>query len=273
MSGTNESVRSTGTSTLEEAPRERRRSAGNPVAWLAGVVAILVIVIVAAAGVAFGRSSKSDPATITVTGSGTVQGVPDTVNFTVGIHTTESSAAAALAVNDRQVAALERTLEQYNVPTKDLQTSGLSIFQQTNQNGVVTGFTVDDTLNVTVTSSVKGANALSEKAGRVIDAAATRAGNGIDFGGVTFSISNDSAYLASARTQAMRNAMTEASGLASGANRTVTGIMRVTDQETSVAPPTPYPFYAAVDATRSGVPIQIGQQPVNVQVTVVYTLS
>jgi len=258
----------------ERAPQERRRGPGSPIAWLTAAVAILVVVIVAVGGAAYGRSSTSDPATatITVTGTGTIQGIPDTVSFNVGVHTTRASAAAALAANNARVLLLETRLKASGVPFKDQQTSGLSIYEQTNQSGAITGFTVDDTLNVTVTSTVKGAAALSGLSGRAIDAAASAAGNGIDFGGVTFSISNESTDLKSARGRAMTNAMAEASQLAQGAGRTVTGIKSVTDQESSQPQP-PYPFFGALDQATAGVPIRVGQQPVNVLVTVVYTLS
>lgn len=251
----------------------RHRGTGGPVAWLTGVVAVLVVVVVAVAGVAYGRSSRSTPATITVTGSGTVQGTPDTVSFNVGVDTTRASAAAALAANDVRVADLERILEKYGVPLHDLQTSDLEVYDQTNQNGTVTGFTVDDTLSVTVTNTDGSATGISARAGRIIDAAAKTAGNGIDFGGVTFSISNDSSDLAIARARAVQNAMTEATGVAKGANVSVTGIVRITDQESSTATPPVYPFGVLANSASTGVPIQVGRQPVNVQATVVYTLS
>ena len=160
-------------------------------------------------------------ATITVTGSGTVQGTPDTVSFTVGVHTTRVTAALALAANNTRVQALESTLMANGVTTKDLQTSNLNIYEQTNQYGTITGFSVDDTLNVTVMNADGTSRGISAKAGRIIDAAATATGNGIDFGGVSFSISNESNYLAIARARAVQNAMTEASQVARGANTSV----------------------------------------------------
>jgi len=276
MSGTSETTEQRHAPTApERGSPEHRRAPGSPLAWLTVAVAILVVVIIAVAGVAYGRSSTNDPAsaTITVTGTGTVQGTPDTVSFNVGIHTTKVTAAAALRANNAQIQALESTLKNAGVPFTDQQTSNLSIYQQTNRYGTITGFTVDDTLNVTVTNTAKSSNALSTTAGRAIDAAARLAGNGIDFGGVSFSISNESAYLASARGRAMQNAMTEASQLATAAHRTVTGIAKVTDQESSQQTYPPYPFYALADTNASAVPLRVGHQAVDVQVTVVYTLS
>jgi len=73
---------------------------------------------------------------------------------------------------------------------------------------VVTGFTVANYLDVTM-HQIK-------KAGGAIDAAAHAVGNGIQLNGITFSISNESKLLASARAKAMRNAHTEAAQVARG---------------------------------------------------------
>ena len=273
MSPTDESTEQPRAVAAPEARPAPRRPAPSPVAWLAAVVAILVVVIVAIAGVAFGRSSKSSPATITVTGSGTVQGTPDTVSFNVGVHTTRATAAAALAENNTRVRSLERTLMASGVTSKDLQTSNLNIYDQTNQYGTITGFSVDDTLNVTVMNADGTSTGISAKAGRVIDAAAKATGNGIDFGGVSFSISNESNYLAIARARAVQSAKAEASQVANGANTTVAGVVRITDQESSSPPPSSYPFAYLSAASTRGVPIQVGRQPVSVQVTVVYALG
>jgi len=240
---------------------------GRAIAWLTAAVAVLALVVVGVAGVAFGRSTTGgdppDP-TITVTGSGTVKGVPDTCSFTIGVNTVRSTAVLALQANNAQMTALEHMLRDAGVPIDDLQTTNLAIYQETNAAGVVTGWAVDDTLDVTVHDIAH--------AGQIIDAAAKVTGNDITFGGVTFSISNDSSLLAAARREAMQSAMTEASQLASGANQSVTGIEKVTASETTSVSP-PFPFFGLAARAASAVPLAAGRQPVSVQVTVVYTLS
>ncbi|MHB1989092.1 MAG: SIMPL domain-containing protein [Acidimicrobiales bacterium] len=207
------------------------------------------------------RTSVSPMATISVTGSGTVQGIPDTVSFQVGVQSSAATAVTALSENNARVASLESTLGRHGVTGPEMQTSGLNINENT-AHGVVTGFTVDDELDVTM-------HKLSE-AGSAIDAAAQAVGNGIELYGISFSISNESRLLASARARAIKNARTEASQLASGAGAVLGGIVKVTDQENS----NPGPIYGgaglAFAATR--VPIETGSQPVSVQVSVVYAL-
>jgi len=233
-------------------------------------IAIVAIVVILVAGlvlasVALGRSSSSKSATINVTGSGTVQGTPDTLNFQIGVQTVAASAAAALSQNNARMYALEAALVGNGVTKKNMQTTGLNIYENTNNNGQVTGFSVQDNLNVTMHNL--------KKAGAAIDAAARVAGNGVQLSGVTFSISNESKLLAAARAKAMRNAYTEASQVAAGGGASVGSIIKVTDQE-NTSPNVVYPFASATSLkAAAGVPIQAGSQSINVQVAVTYALK
>lgn len=200
-------------------------------------------------------------ATITVTGNGQVEGTPDTATFDVGVQTTAKNAVDALEHNNAQVALLEASLEQHGVLAKNLQTSSFNLSANTNNNNVVTGFSADDSLSVTM-------NNLSDL-GEALDAAVHATGNGVTLDGISFSIANQSSLLAAARAQAMQQASTEASQLAAGGGLAVGPIVKVTDQENAGQ----QIFYAPVNAAASSpVPVQAGQQQISVQVTVVYQL-
>ena len=256
--------------TGQTSPLDHRSGEWRPPRGRMGLrLAIVLIVVILVAGlvlasVALGRSSSSKAATINVTGSGTVQGTPDTLNFQIGVQTVAASAAAALAQNNARVLSLENTLLTNGVTKKNMQTSGLNIYQNTNNSGQVTGFSVVDTLSVT-THKLK-------MAGAAIDAAAHAAGNGIQLYGVSFSISNQSKLLAAARAKAMRNAHTEASQVAAGGGAGIGSIVKVTDQE-NTSPNVIYPFAATNAKAAAGVPIQAGSQSINVQVSVTYALN
>lgn len=243
------------------------RSPARPTAamLLSVVVVVLLVLGIGLAGGAIGRSTKGSPDTITVTGTGTVQGVPNTIEFTLGVQTTEPTAPGALSVNDRRMSALEARLKSDGVLAKDMQTSGLNIYQNTNQSGVVTGFTAQETLDVTMNNITK--------AGIAIEDAAKIAGNGIVFNGITLSISNDSKLLQEARSKAMHDAFTDASGDAVGGGTSVGSIIRITDEQSSNVVPYPLPYGDALSAEHGIVPIEAGQQPITVQLTVVYALN
>lgn len=237
--------------------------AGRRPTWIIVLVAVLVVAGVALGGVVLGRSQSPPAGTISVTGRGAVKGTPDTVSFQVGASSTAGSASAALDENNTRMTSLERTLVRFGVLRKDMQTTGLNIYEDTTD-GVVTGFTVNDTLNVSI-HSIK-------RAGAALDAAVRVVGNGVQLDGVTFSIANDSALLAAARASAMHNAHTTASQVAAGGDATLGRIVRVIDQENSVPAPVYFNGASSVVA-EPRVPLQPGSQTVSVQVTVVYALS
>jgi len=227
----------------------------------------IIIAAIAFAGVVVGRGNRNAAAaTITVTGSGTVTGTPNTVSFQIGVSTTAASAKAALSENNQKTAALEATLLKDGITKKNLQTSGLNIYDNTNAAGTVISFTAQDNLNVTSHDIAK--------VGSAIDDAASSVGNGIQLSGITFSISNQSKYLAAARARAIRNAHTEATQIAKGGGTTVVSIVKVVDQENTGSTGIVYPFSEfASAATANKVPVQAGSQSINVQVEVVYSLA
>lgn len=226
----------------------------------------ILLIVVAIAGIEIGRITTSAAATLSVMGSGTVQGAPDAASFDIGVHTSNSSAKSAENANTQKVVALISALKSSGVTSKEMQTSGFNIYQNTNNAGVVTGFSVDNTLHVTM-------HHIAE-VGAAIDAATSAVGNGIQVNGITFSNTNQSTLLSSARAKAMHNARLAANQLANAGGTAVTGIVRVSDQENPIAPI----FYGqfttpSAKGMTATVPVQGGRQTITVQVSVVYSLK
>ncbi len=225
----------------------------------------IVIAAIAFTGESLGHHRAAGAATITVTGSGTVHGTPNTLSFQLGVQTIASTAVNALDENNVKTKALESALLRHGLTKKDLQTSGLNIYENTGPNGEVTGFTAEDDLTVT-SHDIK-------QAGAAIDAAAHAVGNGIQLSGVTFSISNQSSLLAAARARAVQNAHTAASQIAKGGGTTVGSIVSIIDEENAPSTGIVYPFSSLAAAANKNVPIEAGTQAVSVQVKVVYALA
>ena len=244
---------------------ELRRDAPPVTLW--AMAAVLTVIVVAAIVVAavIDRPTQNAPGTISVTGSGTVQGVPDTVSFQIGVQSVAASAANALAANNVRVRDLENSLFAHGVAHRDMQTSGLDIYTNTNNQGAVTGFTVDNNVNVSMHDIAA--------AGVALDAAVRVAGNGIQLSGISFSISDQSKYLAQARVKAMQDARTAATQVAKGGGASLGAIEKITDQENVSSVTIPFPEFKASLGTASSVPLQAGSQPINVQVAVVYALK
>jgi uncharacterized protein YggE len=248
----------------DAAPFRRRRL--NLVG--AATVTLALVVVVGLAAYAGSSASPRErtsgaPATVTVTGTGSVQGAPDTISFSLGVHTTAATATDAFARNNAQMAALVRTLRHDGRPASDLATSNLNLYMTYNNSGTATGFAVDDTL--TVTTHRVGA------AGRIIDDAVRATGPGIEMSGVTLSISDQSALMDRARAKAMAHARHAADQLARAGGRSLGAVVRITDQGSSN--PIVYPLTFSASSAGRAVPIQSGRQTLSDQVSVVYALS
>jgi uncharacterized protein YggE len=252
-------------------PEARRR------AWRRGrrflLVVLLVIGVLVFVGdiltaIVLGRStSSSSHSTVSVTGTGTATGTPNTVSFQVGVSSVAKNATAALAANNARVSKLEAALIASGVTKKNLQTTGLNIYQNTNNAGVVTGYTAEDELNVTLHQI--------GKAGAALDDATNAVGNDVQLSGLMYSISNQDSLYQKARTSAMKNALAEAKDIAKAAGETVGSIVRVTDDESSSGSTSPVPLQYNASSSKVGtpVPVEAGTQTVTDQVSVVYRLN
>jgi uncharacterized protein YggE len=194
-------------------------------------------------------------------------GMSNLASFQIGVQTTNANANTCLNYNNHRVAVLEAALERNDVTKGEMQTSNLSLYDNTDRYGHITGFTVNDTLTVTM-SAIKDV-------GKAIEAAARTAGDGVVLNNISFSITKDSQLMAGARATAIHNATTEAADLVRGTGSSLAGIVSITDDEIQ---PTvdnygvPLSTYANGDFAAS-VPIEAGRQSLSVQVSVVYALS
>lgn len=240
-------------------------------------IALAIAVAVAASGTIGGllvanspasaaSSASTSHATIEVTGTGEATGTPDTLTIQLAVSTTASSATAALDQNNSEMQTLEHVLSGAGVSNADLQTSNLNLSPNYDASSTITNYGAQDDLTVTLHDL--GA------AGTVIDAATHAVGNDVQIQGIAFSISDTSALLKAARTQAMQNANAAASDLVSGAGTSLGPVAKITDQEQSVSPP-PREFGANLPAaaSASAVPVQSGSEQISVQVDVVYQLG
>lgn len=241
---------------MTEAPVPSRR---NPL-WL--LLLLIALVVAGVVGNVLGTHCVNG--TINVTASATVQATPDTANFQVSVNTSAATAASALDANNARMQKVQAALLAAGVTKANLQTSGLNVYQVTNNVGQVTGFNATNTLSVT-THHV-------QTVGSLVSAAVNAAGSTSSVNGVTFSVSNNAAALTTARAKAMANARKEASDLAKAGAFHVGNVRSVTDNESSSSP-SPIVYGAVATAAKAAVPIQAGTQSVTVQVAVSYSIQ
>jgi uncharacterized protein YggE len=198
--------------------------------------------------------------TITVVGTGEVRGTPDVADLTIGVSGRGATATDVLGrIADRAQKVID-ALHDAGVSDDDIQTADLSVQPVLNDAGDVTGYEATNT----VTARIRDLT----KAGAVVDAAAAKAGDDIRVQGITFSIDDDSALLAAARTKATKRARAQAEQLATGADVEV-GEVRSISESTSAVPVT----YAADAAEKAAsTPVMPGSETLSVQATVVFAI-
>jgi uncharacterized protein YggE len=213
--------------------------------------------------------SVADPASRTISANalGKATGTPDLLTITIGVQTQASRAAAALADNNSRATAVIANLKAGGVADKDVQTSQLAISPTYGggPNPTITGYQVSDL----VTAKLRNLSG----AGTLIDDAASAAGDAARVDGISFSIADDSALLASARADAVRQAVARVKTMADAAGVTLGDIRSITDQ--SAQQPVLSNQFAAGSASSEGaapVPIQPGTEDLTVDVTVVYDI-
>ena len=200
---------------------------------------------------------------IVVQAVGKVTGTPDTVTIGVGVQTTASTAGAALDENNAKAKAVIAVLKGKGVADADLQTSGLSVSPTySNSGNTITGYQVTNSLTVTLHGI--------DKAGAIIDAVQSAAGDATRIDQLSFSIGDSSSLRTAARTEAVKQATASAKQLAAAAGVQVGQVLSITEDPDDQTTP---PVYAAADSAAGSVPIQAGTQDLTVTVQLVFAIA
>jgi uncharacterized protein YggE len=218
---------------------------------------------VAAPAVPTQTGDLTEPRTITGTGTGRIRGTPDTMTVDIGVETRASSAKEALARNRERADAVFEALRNGGVPEEDIQTSSLYVSPVFDDDGDrITGYEVSNSVTATMHEL--------DKAGAVIDAAASVAGNDVRISGVYFTIEDTSELVAKARAEAVKAASAQAQQLAAAAGIELGDVMSIEETTTPLGPPVEYD--AEEDAGGS-TPINPGSQELMVDVTVRFAIG
>ncbi len=216
-----------------------------------------------------GCHAASGGASITVHGTGIASGPPDLLTIIMSVNTTAPSASAALAENDSKASLLITSLGHDGVPSRDVQTTGLSIqpqYDYNNSPATISGFNVTHTLTIRLRNL--------STAGAVIGTAAASIGNSISLESMGFSLSNQNAIASTARQSAVRQAISYARAMASASGRKLGAMCSATD----VTPPATnsrQPTFQALNdaagrAAATAVPLQGGTERVTATVTMTF---
>lgn len=220
----------------------------------------LLLVAAALAGVLRpDGAGAADPATstdtVSVTGTGSVEAVPDRAEVSAGVESRASTAKAALAANG---AAMQKVIAALRANGgKDVTTQTVSLSTAFDQNGQPNGF---------VASNVASAETSLDGAGALIDAAVAAGANTVY--GPSLSRSDADALYRKALAEAVDDAKVRAEILAKASGRALGRVTAIA--ESGSAPPVPYA--AKASAAQDSTPVVSGPEETTASVSVTYEL-
>ncbi|HEX3686042.1 MAG TPA: SIMPL domain-containing protein [Gaiellaceae bacterium] len=227
-----------------------------------GLVATVLAAVVAFVGVGrpdFARGSAASGRTVTVTGTGSVESVPNRAGFSVGVSSDGSTARAALAANADKASNVIEALRAAGVAKADLQTTDVTVSPRWDDRGRQDGFTAHSSVQVDVASV--------SRAGAILDAAV--AAGATETSGPSFDRSDRSELYRNALKAAFADARGKAATLAGEAGASVGAVRRIEESPGLQ----PMPLFAARAAGDSATPIEPGTTEVQATVTVTFSLS
>jgi len=192
--------------------------------------------------------------TVTASGVGSVQAVPNEAQMSFGVETRAPTAKAAVAANGD---ALRKVLNALRgAGAREIATQWVSVYPVTGENGTIDGYSASN--SVSAVSDVGDAPGL-------IDAAVEAGANQVS--GPGMSSTNAEELYRQALAKAIGEARERAQVLAKAAGRSLGEITSIV--EGSAATPLPYAERAALDAST---PIVPGEQDTSATVSVTFAL-
>jgi uncharacterized protein YggE len=202
-----------------------------------------------------GAQDAPESDTITVTGVGSIEAVPNEAQMSFGVETRAPTARAAVAANADVMRRIINALRQAR--GREIATRWVSVYPVTNDTGAVDGYAASN--SVSATADVDDAAAL-------IDAAAEAGANQIS--GPGLSSSNAEALYRQALGKAVAEARARAEVLAKAAGRSLGEIEAISESTAA----TPYYAERMQTADAASTPIVPGEQETTASITVTFAL-
>lgn len=237
--------------------------------YLVALVALLALVVSACGPTTVNQAAQPPLRTISVSGAGTANLVPDIAYIYVGVHTEKPSAAEAVDENNNQTQTMIEALRNFGIDAKDIRTTNFSIWPQDKYDpmtGTPTGqktYVVDNTVYVTIRDL--------DKLGELLDTVIAAGANTVN--SIQFDVADKEEALKGARADAVKDAAVQARELADAAGVKLGDIYSIGFNESA-----PYPVYNGKGGgggavAEAAVPIQPGQLTFTVNVSVTYEIK
>ena len=201
------------------------------------------------------QDAAAEGDTITVSGVGSVDAVPNEAQMSFGVETRRPTAQGAVAANADAMRKVINALRQAR--GREIATQWVSVYPVSSEQGAVDGYSASN--SVSATADVDDAAAL-------IDAAVEAGANQVS--GPGLGRADAEALYRDALAKAVGEARARAQVLAKAAGRTLGEITSISE---STATPYPYAERAALDAAAT--PIVPGEQETTASITVTFSLN
>jgi len=198
--------------------------------------------------------AAEQPDTVTVSGVGSVESVPDQAQMSFGVETRGQTARAAVAANAEAMQKVIAALRKAGA--REIATQWISVWPVMREENVISGYSASN--SVSATADVDAAAGL-------IDAGVEAGANQVS--GPGLSRSGAEKLYRSALSKAVADARERAEILAKAAGRTLGEITSISE---SGATPVPYAERAALDAAST--PVVPGQVETTATISVTFTL-
>lgn len=200
-----------------------------------------------------------------------VDAAPDLVTISAGVQTEAPTAVAALRQNSVEMRKVIERIKALGIAERDIQTTGINVnarydYDQGNQRQVFRGYTASNRVSVKLRQV--------DRTGEILDALVTVGAN--DISGPSFSLEDDEAAKAQARTSAMKRAQAQAQDYARLAGYSGLRLLEINETITGNGPMPIMREKASsitVTGSRSDAPVQPGEVSTAVNVTVKYEMT
>jgi uncharacterized protein YggE len=235
---------------------------------LVAATALIALLVSACGPTTINQEGVPPLRTVSVTGSGSANLVPDIAYIYVGVHTEKPSAAEAVDENNEQTEKMIEALKDFGIAAQDIRTTNFSIWPQERYDqfsGTPTGektYIVDNTVYVTVRDL--------DNLGDLLDTVIAAGANTVN--SIQFDVADKDEALKDARAEAVKDAAEQAKELADAA-----GVKLGEIQTIGFFDSQPYPVFdgkgGGGSAAEASVPIQPGQLTFTVTVSVSYVIE
>ncbi|MCK0143804.1 SIMPL domain-containing protein [Aliiroseovarius sp. F20344] len=222
----------------------------------------IIAISIAAAGIGHAEISKASQ--LTVTGQGVAQVVPDMARISLGVSERSDDAGAAFDAVADAIGQMLAKLTEAGVDERDVQSTQVSLSAQYDYNrqneGVpkLVGFIANSTLSVGVRDLTK--------LGAIMSAVTSVGANEIH--GLQFDIQDRNAAEDSARSLAVKDAMSRATVLAEAAGMKLGSVLMMQEGGDMGG----RPVMMAMERASADMPVAAGELGVNSSVTMVFEL-